>query len=171
MSFRLGADASHQLSQLAHAYPTVSLLDLREMTQKIQGLLSQIINAISILAVVGVIAGLLLIYTLLRLSLMQRQEEMKLYRTLGMSRRRLMWTVLAEFGLIAVVAGSVSGFGADAMVAAIIQYAFELTPRVHLLLWVIQPVFAVVMVMLVVGRLIYQLTHSRRSLISALNVE
>ncbi|SJN59402.1 outer membrane-specific lipoprotein transporter subunit LolC [Vibrio ruber DSM 16370] len=171
VSFRLGADASHQLSQLAHAYPTVSLLDLREMTQKIQGLLSQIINAISILAVVGVIAGLLLIYTLLRLSLMQRQEEMKLYRTLGMSRRRLMWTVLAEFGLIAVVAGSVSGFGADAMVAAIIQYAFELTPRVHLLLWVIQPVFAVVMVMLVVGRLIYQLTHSRRSLISALNVE
>ncbi len=170
VSFRLGADASHQLSQLAHTYPTVSLLDLREMTQKIQGLLSQIINAISILAVVGVIAGLLLIYTLLRLSLMQRQEEMKLYRTLGMSRRRLMWTVLAEFGLIAVVAGCVSGLGADAMVAAIIHYAFELTPRVHLLLWAIQPVFALLMVMFVVGRLIHQLTHARHSLISGLNV-
>ncbi|MDW6093957.1 FtsX-like permease family protein [Vibrio rhizosphaerae] len=171
VSFRLGADASHQLSQLGHAYPTVSLLDLREITQKIQGLLSQIVNAISILAVVGVVAGLLLIYTLLKLSLMQRQEEMKLYRTLGMSRRRLRWTVLAEFGLIAVVAGTVSGFGADALVAAMIDYGFELTPRIHPLLWGVQPVFALVMVMVVVGRLIRQLTHSRRSLMSGLNVE
>ncbi|MDW6004600.1 ABC transporter permease [Vibrio mangrovi] len=171
VSFRLGADASYQLAELAHAYPTVSLLDLRQMTRKIQALLSQIIGAVSILALMGVIAGLLLIYTLLRLSLTQRQEEMKLYRTLGMSRRRLTLTVLAEFGLIAIVAGGISGLGADALVAAIIHYAFELAPRPHPVLWVIQPLFALMMVMLVVGRLVRRLTHSRQQLINELNIQ
>ncbi|MEI8631215.1 hypothetical protein P4S72_02105 [Vibrio sp. PP-XX7] len=58
MSFRLGNNAATQLSTLAHQYPTVSLIDLRKMTMKIQELLSQIVGAISILTGVSLCAGL-----------------------------------------------------------------------------------------------------------------
>jgi putative ABC transport system permease protein len=171
LSFRVGSNADHDLSVLARTFPTVSLIDLRHVTQKIQRLLSQIIKAISILTSMGVVAGLLLIYTLLRLSLSQRQAEMVLYRTLGMGRRRLTWTVLAEFGCIGVIAGLVSAIGADGLVATIMTYGFDLSPSPHFMLFYTQPLVALIMVMLVVGGLLRHLLKTSYQQMNSVNIE
>ncbi|MFS1440277.1 FtsX-like permease family protein [Shewanella sp. 10N.286.48.A6] len=42
----------------------------------------------------ALLAGLLLIFTLLRLSLSQRQQEIRLYRTLGARKKRIPNTIL-----------------------------------------------------------------------------
>ncbi|CAM3946248.1 FtsX-like permease family protein [Vibrio aerogenes CECT 7868] len=159
LSFRTGKDSVRQMSVLAHEFPTVSLIDLRQITSKIQQILNQIIWAISVLTGMSLFAGLLLIYTLLRLSLDQRRGEMKLYRTLGMSDRRLRWTLWAEFGLLAFTAGMISGVSADGVVAVLVSYGFDLSPRPHFLLWILQPVIACVMVMLVVFHLFHYLNN------------
>ncbi|MEI8631214.1 FtsX-like permease family protein [Vibrio sp. PP-XX7] len=84
----------------------------------------------------------------------QRQSEMKLYRTLGMSHRQLRLTIWAEFGLIALAAGLVSGGGADALVAVLVTYGFDLTAHPHYIVWILQPIVALLMVMFIVVRFI-----------------
>ncbi|TOF03142.1 ABC transporter permease, partial [Vibrio parahaemolyticus] len=82
ISYRINEGNESLLTSMSRAHPTVSVLDIRTMGEKIQALIQQIVSAITILALLGVIAGLLLIFTLLRLSLSQRQQEIRLYRTL-----------------------------------------------------------------------------------------
>ena len=83
VSFRIEEENKPFLTTLSRSFPTVSVMDISTMGAKIQELLSQIVWAITVLAGLGVLAGLMLIFTLLRLSLSQRQQEIRLYRTLG----------------------------------------------------------------------------------------
>ncbi|MDO6543500.1 ABC transporter permease [Photobacterium sanguinicancri] len=147
VSFRIGSDQSPLLNQLGRDYPTVSLMDLRTMASRIQLMLQQVSLSLSVLAALGVVSGLLLVLTLLRLGLSQRQQEMKLYRTLGASRQRISATVWSEYGMMALIAGVMATLGAESMVAALVYFGFELTPQWHPLLWLGLPVIAVGLVL------------------------
>ncbi|MBD1572530.1 ABC transporter permease [Vibrio sp. S17_S38] len=150
-------DANTFLNTLSRDFPTVSLMDIRTMAGKIQVLLTQIVWSITVLAGLGVVAGLLLIFTLLRLSLSQRQQEIRLYRTLGASRKRISRTVWYEYGIMALIAGLVACMGAEASVASIMKWGFELDPSWHWGLWVSLPALAFVTLALVLKTLIRQL--------------
>ncbi|SDH00712.1 putative ABC transport system permease protein [Vibrio xiamenensis] len=157
VSFRLESKDDALVNQLSRQHPTVSLLDIRSMGAKIQSLLTQIVWSITVLAAVGVIAGLMLIFTLLRLSLSQRQQEVQLYRTLGASRKRVTRTIWAEYGLMALIAGLVASLGAESVVAGIMHYGFDLTPTLHLGLWVLLPLITFCTLFVVVNSLIKKL--------------
>ncbi len=150
-------DANTFLNTLSRDFPTVSLMDIRTMAGKIQVLLTQIVWSITVLAGLGVVAGLLLIFTLLRLSLSQRQQEIRLYRTLGASRKRISRTVWYEYGIMALIAGLVACMGAEASVASIMKWGFELDPSWHWGLWISLPALAFVTLALVLKTLIRQL--------------
>ncbi|MBD1576509.1 ABC transporter permease [Vibrio sp. S11_S32] len=150
-------DGNLFLNTLSRDYPTVSLMDIRTMAGKIQVLLTQIVWSITVLAGLGVVAGLLLIFTLLRLSLSQRQQEIRLYRTLGASRKRINRTVWYEYGIMALIAGLVACVGAEASVASIMKWGFELEPTWHWGLWFSLPALAFVTLALVLKTLISQL--------------
>ncbi|WP_070966276.1 ABC transporter permease [Vibrio sonorensis] len=157
VSFRVSDQHDDVLRSLSRQHPTVSLMDIRAMGEKIQELLSQIVWAITLLAALGVVAGLLLIFTLLRLSLSQRMQEIQLYRTLGASRKRVTNTIWAEYGLMAVIAGLVATLGSELVVAALMMYGFELDPRWHVSLWVGLPLLTLCTLFLVVNSLIKRL--------------
>ncbi len=140
VSFRVEHRHDELLQQLSRQHPTVSLMDLRDMGAKIQKLVKQIVWALTLLAALGVIAGIVLIFTLLRLSLSQRQSEIQLYRTLGASKKRVLNTIWAEFGLMAFVAGIIAMIGAESVVALIMHYGFELESNLHLSLWILIPI-------------------------------
>lgn len=145
------------LNTMARNFPTVSLMDIRTMASKIQVLLTQIVWSITVLAGLAVVAGLLLIFTLLRLSLSQRQQEIRLYRTLGASKKRISKTVWFEYGIMALIAGVVASMGAEASVASLMKWGFELEPSWHLEMWVILPFIAFVTLAVVLRTLIKQL--------------
>lgn len=157
VSFRIEDEQSATIKQLTRDFPTVSLMDIRVMGEKIQSLLSQIVWAITILAGLGVIAGLLLIFTLLRLSLSQRQQEIQLYRTLGASKKRVLSTLWCEYGLMALIAGIVATIAAELSVAALMIWGFELDPSLHILMWISLPAVTFVVLGLVVQSLIKKL--------------
>ncbi|MGF1815657.1 ABC transporter permease, partial [Vibrio splendidus] len=131
VSFRLEEQHNQMLNELSRNHPTVSLMDIRKMGSKIQELLKQIVWSITVLAALGVVAGLLLIFTLLRLSLSQRQQEIRLYRTLGASKKRILNTIWCEYGLMALVAGSIAAMGSELSVAGVMNFGFELGPSLH----------------------------------------
>ncbi|MEZ8916515.1 ABC transporter permease [Vibrio lentus] len=157
VSFRLEEQHNQMLNDLSRNHPTVSLMDIRKMGSKIQELLKQIVWSITVLAALGVVAGLLLIFTLLRLSLSQRQQEIRLYRTLGASKKRILNTIWCEYGLMALVAGSIAALGSELSVAGVMNFGFELEPSLHPMLWIVLPVLTFVTLAAVVNSLIKRL--------------
>ncbi|KLV09302.1 ABC transporter permease [Photobacterium aquae] len=157
VSFRVEAGQDALVNQLGRDYPTVSLLDLRIMATRIQGIMQQISLSLSVLAGVGVASGLLLVMTLLRLSLAQRRQEIKLYRTLGASRKRIAATVWGEYGMMALIAGGMAVLGAEAVVAALVKWGFELPLRWHPGLWLAVPVLSLLLVVVIVRSMIASL--------------
>ena len=146
VSFRIDEQQIPILNQLGRDYPTVSLLDLRTMGGKIQSLLAQITWSLTVLAGLGVISGVLLIFTLLRLSLKQRQDEITLYRTLGASRKRISQTLWSEYGVMAMTAGLVAVAGAESMVFALMKWGFKLTASFHWPVWLLLPALAILLI-------------------------
>ncbi|MBE8606711.1 ABC transporter permease [Vibrio sp. OPT10] len=157
VSFRLEEQHNQMLNELSRKHPTVSLMDIRKMGSKIQELLKQIVWSITVLAALGVVAGLLLIFTLLRLSLSQRQQEIRLYRTLGASKKRILNTIWCEYGLMALVAGSIAALGSELSVAGVMNFGFELEPSLHPMLWVVLPILTFITLAAVVNSLIKRL--------------
>ncbi|MDB1126296.1 ABC transporter permease [Vibrio algarum] len=157
VSFRIEENQSPILKSLSREFPTVSLLDIRVMGNKIRGLLTQLVWSVTVLASLGVVAGLLLIFTLLRLSLSQRQDEIRLYRTLGASKKRVTNTLWSEYGLMAVTAGLVASLGAEASVASIMRFGFELDGQLHPTLWVALPLISFTVLAMVINSLIKKL--------------
>lgn len=157
ISYRINEDNEALLTSMSRAHPTVSVLDIRTMGNKIQELIQQIVSAITILALLGVVSGLLLIFTLLRLSLSQRQQEIRLYRTLGSSKKRINTTLWAEYGIMAIVASGVAVFAAEACVAAVMTYGFALNAQIHPELWIALPFVTFVVLALVVMSLLKRL--------------
>ncbi|MEZ9444970.1 ABC transporter permease [Vibrio sp. 10N.222.54.F12] len=157
VSFRLEEQHNQMLNELSRNHPTVSLMDIRKMGSKIQELLKQIVWSITVLAALGVVAGLLLIFTLLRLSLSQRQQEIRLYRTLGASKKRILNTIWCEYGVMALVAGSIAALGSELSVAGVMNFGFELQPSLHPILWIALPVLTFITLAAVVNSLIKRL--------------
>ncbi|MEC6897807.1 ABC transporter permease [Photobacterium piscicola] len=149
VSFRIGKQQNGLLNTLASQYPTVSVLDLRMMATRIQGLLAQVSWSLTVLAGLGVVSGLLLIMTLLRLSISERQTEIQLYRTLGASRKRIAATLWFEYGIIAVLAGMIAAIGAEFVVGLLVVKGFELPFSLHPLMWLGLPLLAIALVYLV----------------------
>ncbi|MCF7369967.1 ABC transporter permease [Vibrio sp. J2-3(2022)] len=157
ISYRIDEGNEALLTSMSRAHPTVSVLDIRTMGEKIQDLIQQIVSAITILALLGVVAGLLLIFTLLRLSLSQRQQEIRLYRTLGSSKKRINTTLWAEYGIMALIASGVAVFAAEVCVAAVMTYGFDLNAQIHPELWIALPLATFVTLALVVMSLLKRL--------------
>ena len=149
VSFRVGEQKNGLLNTLASQYPTVGVLDLRMMATRIQGLLAQVSWSLTVLAGLGVVSGLLLIMTLLRLSISERQTEIQLYRTLGASRKRIAATLWFEYGIIALLAGVIAAVGAEFIVGLLVVKGFELPFSLHPLMWLGLPVLAIGLVYLV----------------------
>lgn len=157
ISYRIDEGNEALLTSMSRSHPTVSVLDIRTMGEKIQGLIQQIVSAITILALLGVVAGLLLIFTLLRLSLSQRQQEIRLYRTLGSSKKRINTTLWSEYGIMALIASGVAVFAAEVCVAAVMTYGFDLNAQIHPELWIALPLATFVTLALVVMSLLKRL--------------
>lgn len=149
VSFRVSEQQNALLNTLASQYPTVGVLDLRMMATRIQGLLAQVSWSLTVLAGLGVVSGLLLIMTLLRLSISERQTEIQLYRTLGASRKRIAATLWFEYGIIALLAGVIAAIGAEFVVGLLVVKGFELPFSLHPLMWLGLPVLAIALVYLV----------------------
>ena len=162
VSFRAEENQTDYVNQLARSYPTVTLLDLRTMANKIQSLLRQISWSLTGLAALGVLAGVLLIFTLLRLSLSERKREITLYRTLGASKKRISNTLWAEYGLLGVSAGLVAAIAAEIILFSLMTWGFELPAKLHPAMWVILPLLSVLVIFISLSSVIKQLLKPLR---------
>lgn len=163
VSYRVEDGQSALVNRLGRDFPTVTLLDLRTMATRIQGIMQQISLSLSVLAALGVISGLLLVLTLLRLSMAQRRQEIRLYRTLGASKKRIAATVWGEFGIMALLAGVLAAAAAEVVVAALVKWGFELPVQGHPVIWLVVPVLSLLLVVVIIRSMLRELLEPVRS--------
>lgn len=163
VSYRVEDGQSALVNRLGRDFPTVTLLDLRTMATRIQGIMQQISLSLSVLAALGVISGLLLVLTLLRLSMAQRRQEIRLYRTLGASKKRIAATVWGEFGIMALLAGVLAAAAAEVVVAALVKWGFELPVQGHPVIWLVVPVLSLLLVVVIIRSMLRDLLEPVRS--------
>ncbi|MGF1726260.1 ABC transporter permease [Photobacterium nomapromontoriensis] len=163
ISYRIEVDQAALVNQLGRDFPTVTLLDLRTMATRIQGIMQQVSLSLSVLAALGVASGLLLVMTLLRLSMAQRTQEIKLYRTLGASRKRITATVWGEYGMMALIAGSMAALGAELIVAALVKWGFELPVSGHPWVWLAVPLISLMLVAAIIRSMLQALLKPLKS--------
>ncbi|MBC7415958.1 MAG: ABC transporter permease [Herminiimonas sp.] len=78
---------------------------------------------LNVLALVALFTGAFLVFSTQALSVIRRRSQLALLRVIGLSRRRLLWQILLEGGLLGV-AGSIIGLAAGYAMAALALHYF-----------------------------------------------
>ena len=97
------------------AYPTVSAVDLSLIVKSLGGIMDNITFAIRFMAGFSMVTGLLVLSASLWATREERLRESVLLKSVGASRRQILWIMATEFASVGAIAASV-GIG-QALVA------------------------------------------------------
>jgi putative ABC transport system permease protein len=112
--------------RIAAAYPNVTLLRLREVLEKVVGILRQVGLGIRLLGSFTVLAGVAILGGSVSAGAVRRAREVALYKTLGMTRAQVITTLAIEYALIGLVAGTIGAAGGVALAWIITRFGFEI---------------------------------------------
>lgn len=118
---------------LASSYPNVTVLRVREILEKVAGVLERIGVGIRFLGGFTVLAGIAILGGAVSASSARRGREVALLKTLGMTRKGVVGAFAVEYALIGLVAGVIGTVGAAILSYAVVTRGFELP-------WELQPV-------------------------------
>ncbi len=95
---------------LVQKFPNVSAIDLTQILNSVDDVLSKISFVIRFMALFSILTGLLVLISSILLSKYQRVQESVLLRTLGASRRQILWINALEYFLLGAIA-ALTGIG------------------------------------------------------------
>jgi len=121
---------------LVDAYPNVSVIDVVDVVRSIERIIHNITLAISFVGAFILLSGALILIGSLAMTKFQRIYEVALLKTLGAKRKTLLRILLAEYGLIGIVAGVIGSGAAVGLSYVTSRWVFEIpwsfTPMVNL---------------------------------------
>lgn len=120
-SFYLPESRKPALNDFAQAYPTVSLLEVDHIIERIQAIVRQVTQAIEAILALILASSLVVMAAVVSATLQDRQREGALLRTLGGRQSLLVRSTMLEFGLAGVLAGILGVMAAEVAVWAL-QY-------------------------------------------------
>ncbi|MFC4258822.1 ABC transporter permease [Marinobacter lacisalsi] len=120
-SFYLPESRKSALNDFAEAYPTVSLLEVDHIIERIQAIVRQVTQAIEAILALILASSLVVMAAVVSATLQDRQREGALLRTLGGRQSLLVRSTMLEFGLAGVLAGVLGVMAAEIAVWAL-QY-------------------------------------------------
>jgi len=89
------------------AYPTVTVINLADMLDRIESVVDQISFVVRFLAGFSIFAGLTILASSIASTRFRRMREAVVLKTLGATRMRIVRTFSVEFGVLGLLAGSV----------------------------------------------------------------
>jgi putative ABC transport system permease protein len=111
---------------LAGAYPNVTMIRVREVLEKIAGVLERIGVGIRFLGGFTVLAGIAILGGAVSAGSARRGREVALLKTLGMTRPGVAGAFAVEYALIGLVAGLIGAAGAIVLAYMVVTRGFEL---------------------------------------------
>jgi putative ABC transport system permease protein len=107
-------------------YPNVSVIDVADIVRSVSRILSNITLAVTFIGGFVLLSGVLILVGSIAMTKFQRVYEAAVLKTLGARRRVLLTMMLAEYGLLGLVAGLVGALAANAVAYTIARYVFEI---------------------------------------------
>lgn len=134
-SLYLDASNANVTVQLAKEFPAVSVIDVRPILAQVRSIMARGALAVEMVFLFTLIAAALVSVAAAEVSRDERAREVAVMRTLGVSRRQLLAAVLAEFGLLGLVAGVLASALAAGSGYLIATRLFELPGQVDPAVW------------------------------------
>jgi len=150
-SFYVTKDQKPILNELGKQFPTVSILELDQLVDKLRSIIHQVSQMIEMILVFIVLAALLVISALINTTTGERAREAALMRTLGVKARFISLVQFVEFGLMGWVAAWLGLICAETVMWGIQIRLFDFEYQPQYLLWLYLPLIA----MLVTGIVSY----------------
>ena len=107
-------------------YPNVSVIDVADIVRGVSRILSNITLAVSFIGGFVFLSGALILVGSIAMTKFQRVYEAAVLKTLGAERRVLLTIMLAEYGLLGLVAGVVGAAAANGLSYAVSRYVLEI---------------------------------------------
>ncbi len=129
-------DAAEELplqNRLAAGFPNVTVLRIREVLEKVVGILEQLGDGIRFLGAFTVLAGIAILAGAVSAGAIRRGRQVALFKTLGMTRAQVVAVFALEYALVGLVAGVLGAVGAVVMAWAVVRFGFQIA-------WAWQPV-------------------------------
>jgi putative ABC transport system permease protein len=92
---------------LFQAFPTVTVINLADVLERIESVVNQITFVVRFLAGFSIFAGLMILASSIASTRFRRMQEAVVLKTLGATRMRIVRTFSVEFSVLGLLAGSV----------------------------------------------------------------
>jgi putative ABC transport system permease protein len=112
--------------RLIEAYPNVSVIDLREVLETIQGIVQNVTLAVTIVGALVLLSGALILVGAVSMTKFRRVYEAAILKTLGATSRLVAAMLLLEYGVLGALAGTVGALGAVVLGWAVARFALDL---------------------------------------------
>jgi putative ABC transport system permease protein len=121
-----GSARATMQAQLVRDYPNVSAIDLREILQTIQTVVSNVTLAITVVGMLVLVSGGLILVGAVSMTKFRRVYEAAILKTLGASGKLIAAMLVLEYGVLGAIAGTVGALGAIALSWGVARFALEL---------------------------------------------
>ena len=136
-SFHLPHHRRSILSELVHAYPSVTVIDVDALLAKIRQIMGQATIGAEYVFVFTLLAGFTVLFAATQTTLDERRFETAIVRTLGGDRPRLMRGLMAEFVTLGLLSGLLAAGAASVVGWVLAVYVFELSYNPSASIWLI----------------------------------
>ncbi|MDX1552312.1 MAG: FtsX-like permease family protein [Marinobacter sp.] len=130
-AFFLPADMKGELNDFSRQFPTVSVLEIDHVIERIQEIVRQVTQAIEAILALILAAALVVMAAVVSATMQDRQREGALLRTLGGRQSLLVRSTMLEFALLGFFAGILGVAAAEGAVWALQFRMFEGEFRWH----------------------------------------
>ncbi|MDM7922142.1 MAG: ABC transporter permease [Pyrinomonadaceae bacterium] len=132
---RIGSTERQRLQREAvTAYPNVQIFDVADIVATVQQLVNNFVIAISFVGSFVILSGILILIGSIALTKSQRVYENAVLKTLGAKRRTLATVLIAEYGILGLLAGLIGALFATALSFAVSRFALNIEWEPNLLL-------------------------------------
>src|SRR5439155_17157173 len=117
--------------EVGRAFPNVTAIPVRDVLERVQGVLEQIATAIRAVGLFVVGAGVVVMTGALASSRYRRLSESVLLRTLGAPRGLVLRAVAVEYGCLGLAAGLAGALLGEALAAVVLRLVLEIPGRLE----------------------------------------
>ncbi|MGH1486125.1 MAG: ABC transporter permease [Cellvibrionaceae bacterium] len=134
------------INQLLRRYPTVVVLEVDRIIERIQSIVTQVSRGIELVLWLVLIGGMMVLVAAVNASMGNRLQEAGVLRALGSSKKLILGSLLVEFSLLGLLAGLLAVFGAESLLLSLQYFVFNQSISPHYELWLIGPLSGAILI-------------------------
>jgi putative ABC transport system permease protein len=117
--------------EVVDRFPNVSVIDLREILQSIERVLSKVTLGVTVVGALVLFVGALILVGSVSMTRFQRIYEVAIFRTLGAGTRLLTAMTALEYGVLGLLAGGIGSGAAIGLSYYISRHALDIRWSLH----------------------------------------